>query len=84
MYSLQKPLVLETPALVLETPEHWVEGQRSILHNGEARRKGRAAQMSGRAEKHRGGALPQAKAEPLTPWLGLGRAESVTTWALER
>lgn len=28
------------PALVLETPEHWVEGQRSILHNGEARRKG--------------------------------------------
>ena len=28
------------PALVLETPEHWVEGQRSNLHNGEARRKG--------------------------------------------
>lgn len=28
------------PALVLETPEHWVEGRRSNLHNGEARRKG--------------------------------------------
>lgn len=40
--------------------------------------------MAGRAEKHRGGALPQTKAEPLAPWLGSGYAESVTTWALER
>lgn len=42
------------------------------------------AQVAGRAEKHSGGTLPQVKAGPLTPWLGSGPTESVTTWALER
>lgn len=40
---------------------------------------------AGRAEKHRGGALPRAKAGPRAPWLGTGyAAASVTAWALER
>lgn len=36
------------PVLALETPKHPVEGQRSNLHNGEARRKG-VVRVAGRA-----------------------------------
>lgn len=57
-------------ALVLETPEHWVEGQRSILHNGEARRKEWPRWLGGLRSTEEE-PFPQAKAEPLAPWLGL-------------
>lgn len=48
-----------------------MEGKRSILHNGEARRKG-VAQVAGRAEKHRGGALPTGKDRAPSPLVGVG------------
>lgn len=66
----QKPLVARASGSGLGDPEHWAEGQGSILHNGEARRKGLPRWLGGLRSTEEGPSPDQGRAPG--PLVGVG------------